>query len=92
MPFADDDAVHGQERRELAAGAERPGRARRARVAGERGQLAVGDDLAARHGQQRAGAVAVEPVRSSRSGTSAKSSAAPAKNALQPARKDMAGV
>ena len=58
-----DDAVDGQERRELAARAERAGGARRARPPGERGELAVGDDLSAGHGAQRAGAVPVEPVR-----------------------------
>ena len=87
-PVRGDDPVHGQERGELAAGAERPGRARRARVAGERGQLAVGDDLAARDRSQRACAVGVEARPSSRrSGTSAKSSGAPAKYAIsRPAR------
>ena len=39
-----------------------PGRTRRSRMPGERGELAVGDDLAARHGPQRAGALAVEAV------------------------------
>ena len=48
-----DDPVHGHERRQVAAGAERPGRARGARASGERGELAVGDDLAARHGPER---------------------------------------
>ena len=58
-----DDAVNGQERRKVAAGAERPGGAGRPRAAGERGELAVGHDLPARHGPQRACAGAVEPVR-----------------------------
>ena len=57
------DPVHGKERRELAARAERPGRAGGTGVAGERRQLAVGDDLAARDRQQRACAVGVETVR-----------------------------
>ena len=43
-------------------GAERAGGTGRARTAGERGELAVGHDLAARHGAQRARAVAVEAV------------------------------
>ena len=80
-PVRGDDAVHGQERRELAAGAERSGRARGARVAGERRELAVGHDLAAGDPAQRAGAVAVEPASSSCSGTSANRSGSPAKNA-----------
>ena len=83
-PVRADDAVRRDERRERAAPAERAGGARGARVAGERRELAVGDDLAARHLPQRAGAVAVEPVRDDAGGTSGKSSASPAKNALQP--------
>src|SRR6185437_8206516 len=46
-PVRRDNAVHREERRQLATGAERPGGARRAGVAGERRQFAVGDDLAA---------------------------------------------
>ncbi len=52
----------GHERREAVAAAERTRRAGRARPARERRKLTVGDDLAARHFAEGAGAVAVEPV------------------------------
>src|SRR3954451_2953804 len=54
--------MHGQERCEAAAGAERAGGARRSGPPGERRELAVCDDLASRHRAEGAGAVAVEPV------------------------------
>ena len=44
-----------------------PGRPRRARVAGERGELAVGDDLAPRHVPQHRGGIALERRAPSRS-------------------------
>ena len=54
--------MHGQERRELAPGTERPRRPCRTGVAGEGRELAVGHDLPARDVAQRLRAFAVEPV------------------------------
>src|SRR5262249_35875142 len=62
-PADGDDAVHGQEGREVAASAERPRGARRARPSGAERELAVGDHLAARHLAELPRARAVEPVR-----------------------------
>ena len=84
MPPAPTTRWHGHERRERAARAERPGGARGARAARERGELAVGDDLAARDRPQRARAVAVEAVVGSSSSTSAKSSGSPGEERGQP--------
>ena len=55
--------MDGQERREVAARAERAGGAGGARPAGERRELAVRHDLSAGHVPKRAGTVPVEPVR-----------------------------
>src|SRR5262249_55671294 len=57
-----DDTVAGHERAQPVPGAERAGRAGGAGMAGERCELAVGDHLSARHGPERAGALAVEAV------------------------------
>src|SRR5579885_3190150 len=54
--------VAGDERREPVAGAEAAGGAGRAGMPGERGELAVGDDLAAPDGPEGPRAVAVEAV------------------------------
>ena len=61
-PAGRDDAMARDEGREPVARAEGAGRAGGAGPARERGQLAVGDDLAARDGPQRALAIAVEAV------------------------------
>ena len=55
--------MHGQERREIAARAERPGRASSAWPTRERGKLTVGDHLSAGHGAKCVCAGSVEPVR-----------------------------
>src|SRR5581483_9122268 len=59
-PLDRDDAVHREERRELAPRAEGAGGPRGARAPGERGELPVGDHLAARHAAEHARAFAVE--------------------------------
>src|SRR5205823_13617059 len=62
-PAGADDAVHRQERREVAAGAERACGAGGPRPPRERRQLPVGHDLAARHLPELARAGPVEPGR-----------------------------
>ena len=79
-PARRDDPVAGHEEREAVLGAEGAGRPRRPGAAGERRELAVGDDLAPGNAAQRPGERALERrAQSSSSGTSAKETGSPAK-------------
>jgi len=83
--------MHGQEGREVAARAERPGGPRRAGPACERGELAVGDDLPPLHLAQRLRARPVEAaVEDERHVAKVVGSAG--EEGLQPSRQVMTGV